>query len=129
MSYFLSHRFLMKLTNELVTIELKNGTIIYGTITGVDISMNTHMKNCKITLKGGNPTTIDSISIRGSTIRYYILPDSLNIDSILLDEQKHSKATQIQQINNTQKNAVNKPVSRGRGWGRAGRNSKGRGRT
>mmetsp|Transcript_19771 Transcript_19771/g.74748 ORF Transcript_19771/g.74748 Transcript_19771/m.74748 type:complete len:85 (+) Transcript_19771:56-310(+) len=41
-------RFLMKLTNETVTVELKNGTTCRGTVTGVDISMNTFLRNVKV---------------------------------------------------------------------------------
>ena len=48
---------------------------------GVDISMNTHLKAVKMTVKGKNPVSLDSLSIRGNNIRYYILPDSLNLDT------------------------------------------------
>ena len=92
----------MKLTNETVQIELKNGTIIQGTITGirrmcvsrrslwphqkvaytmhgvrdrvllpvgVDIAMNTHLKNVKLILKGQSAQPLDSMSVRGNQIR------------------------------------------------------------
>eukprot|EP01110_Echinostelium_bisporum_P000864 TRINITY_DN12128_c0_g1_i1.p1 TRINITY_DN12128_c0_g1~~TRINITY_DN12128_c0_g1_i1.p1 ORF type:complete len:124 (-),score=24.45 TRINITY_DN12128_c0_g1_i1:17-388(-) len=85
-------RFLMKLNNETVTIELKNGTIIHGTITGVDIAMNTHLKTVKMTLKGKNPVNLDHLSIRGNNIRYYLLPDSLNLDTLLVDDAPKLKA-------------------------------------
>ncbi|GJT27390.1 small nuclear ribonucleoprotein Sm D1a [Tanacetum coccineum] len=79
-------RFLMKLNNETVSTELKNGTIVHGTITGVDISMNTHLKTVKLTLKGKNPVTLDHLIVRGNNIRYYILPDSLNMETLLVEE-------------------------------------------
>eukprot|EP01133_Synstelium_polycarpum_P003437 gene3437-3902_t len=76
----------MKLHNETVTIELKNGTIVHGTIAGVDVSMNTHLKTVKLTLKGKNPVNLDTLSIRGNNIRYYILPESLNLGTLLVDD-------------------------------------------
>ncbi|RUS34893.1 hypothetical protein BC938DRAFT_477922 [Jimgerdemannia flammicorona] len=86
------YRFLMKLTNETVTIELKNGTIVHGTITGVDMSMNTHLKTVKMTVKNKDPVNLDTLSIRGNNIRYYILPDSLPLDTLLLDDSPKAKA-------------------------------------
>lgn len=45
-------KFLMKLKNETVTVELKNGTIVMGSINGVDIRMNTFLENVRLTVKG-----------------------------------------------------------------------------
>merc|ERR550519_2019918 len=85
-------RFLMKLSHETVTIELKNGTQVHGTVTGVDVSMNTHLKAVKMTVKNKEPQQLDSLSIRGNNIRYYILPDSLPLDTLLIDDAPRSKA-------------------------------------
>ena len=73
----------MKLSNETVQIELKNGAVVQGTITGVDIAMNTHLKKVKVTPKGKPTMSFDQLSLRGTNIRYYILPDSLNLDTLL----------------------------------------------
>ena len=62
-------RFLMKLSHETVTIELKNGTQVQGTIVGVDIAMNTHLRNVKMTVKNRETVNLDSLSIRGNNIR------------------------------------------------------------
>ena len=53
--------------------------------------MNTHLKTVKLTLKGKNPVTLDHLSVRGNNIRYYILPDSLNLETLLVEETPRVK--------------------------------------
>ncbi|PWY70946.1 Sm-like ribonucleo protein [Aspergillus heteromorphus CBS 117.55] len=84
-------RFLMKCANETVTVELKNGTILHGTITSVSPQMNTSLRTVKMTTKGRDPIPLDTINIRGSTIRYFVLPDSLPLDTLLIDDTPKPK--------------------------------------
>lgn len=100
--------FLKKLKNEQVTVELKNGQTVFGTVSQVTPQMNVVLNN--VQLKDGpsrrsgsnkdhfgssvsasafsfyvkdNSVNLQYINIRGNTIRQIILPDSLNIDTIL----------------------------------------------
>lgn len=88
----------MKCANETVTIELKNGTIVHGTITSVSPQMNTALRAVKMTTKNrsnpgqvGETISLDTINIRGSTIRHFILPDSLPLDTLLIDDTPKPK--------------------------------------
>ncbi|OBT90088.1 hypothetical protein VE02_02503 [Pseudogymnoascus sp. 03VT05] len=108
-------RFLMKCANETVTIELKNGTIVHGTITSVSPQMNTALRTVKMTARGRDPVALDTINLRGSTIRYYILPDSLPLDTLLIDDAPKPK-------NKARKEVADKGgVRGGRGGPRGGR--------
>ena len=79
--------------------------------------MNTYLRNVKATIKGKNPVHHDFLSIRGNNIRYYILPDSLNLDTLLVDDTPKHALSRIQ------------PKSTGRGGrGRGGRGGRGGGR-
>jgi len=112
-------RFLMKLNNETVTIELKNGSVVHGTITGVDMQMNTHLKTVKMTTRNSDPVSLDSLSIRGNNIRYFVLPDSLPLDTLLVDDAPKPK--------NRKKDEA-RGRGRGRGVDRGAGRSRGRGR-
>ena len=79
-------KFLMKLKNETVTIELKNGTSVIGTIVEVDSKMNTHLKLVKVTAKGKPAVTLENYSIRGNNIRHVELPEYLPINTLLEDD-------------------------------------------
>jgi len=71
---------------ETIVDKLKNGTIVHGTIAGVDNSMNTHLKSVKMTMKNREPQSLETLSIRGNNIRMFILPDTLNLDTLLVDD-------------------------------------------
>lgn len=132
----------MKLNNEQVTVELKNGTTVWGTLQSVSPQMNATLTDvtlslpnkvgdsalASIYLSGGfdnvsnktEGTTLQYINIRGNTIRQIILPDSLNLDSLLMDKEfnqlrKTGKVTDLsnrkRKFNN--QNSSNKRVKKG----------------
>lgn len=92
-----------------------SGTIINGTIASVSPQMNTNLRAAKMTPKGGSQISLDHISIRGSEIRYFILPDSLPLDTLLVDDTPKPK-------NKARKETADRgaPLRGGRGGGRGG---------
>ena len=53
---------------------------------GVDMSMNTHLKAVKLTVKGKEAIALDHLTIRGNNIRYFLLPESLPLETLLVDD-------------------------------------------
>jgi small nuclear ribonucleoprotein D1 len=81
--------------------------------------MNTALRTVKMTPRGRDPISLDTINIRGSTIRYFILPDSLPLDTLLIDDTPKPK-------NKARKEVADRG---GRGGGRGGpRGGRGGGR-
>jgi small nuclear ribonucleoprotein D1 len=64
----------------------------FNSILGVDISMNTHLKAVKLTVKGRETIALDHITIRGNNIRYFLLPESLQLETLLVDDTPKVKA-------------------------------------
>ncbi len=99
---------------------------MHGTIASITPSMNTALRTVKMTPRGRDPISLDTINLRGSTIRYYILPDSLPLDTLLIDDAPKPK-------NKARKEAADRggrgaPRGGGRGRGRGGfRGGRGRG--
>ena len=111
-------RFLMKLSNETVTIELKNGTVITGTISGLDQRMNVHLRGVRMTVRNAvDPINLETLTVRGSSIRCFILPEALSLDALLVDDRPKSNRT----APGAQKVRISDSVTtRGRGGGGAG---------
>ncbi|KAG2735137.1 hypothetical protein G9P44_001351 [Scheffersomyces stipitis] len=116
-------RFLMNLpssTNQQVTVELKNGNSVSGQVLSCSPSMNLSLKNIKLIQPYQDPQLLQFINIRGNQIRQIILPDEINIDSILA-----KSVTKIKGSGAGPGRTTSGPPKRGRG---ASRPTRGRGR-
>lgn len=54
--------------------------------------MNTHLKAVKMIVKNQQPIHYETLSVRGNNIRYFILPDSLTLETLLIDDAPKSRA-------------------------------------
>jgi len=93
---------------------------------GVDVAMNTHLKNAKMTVKGQNTVDLDTLSVRGNNVRMIILPDSLNLDTHLVDDIQKQRVPKEKP--GAGRGGISAVRGRGRGRGRGGGRGRGRGR-
>uniref|UniRef100_A0A7N4PMY0 Uncharacterized protein n=1 Tax=Sarcophilus harrisii TaxID=9305 RepID=A0A7N4PMY0_SARHA len=96
---------------ETVTTDVENGTQVHGTTTVVDFSMKS-LKAVKMTLN----RKLETLSIQGNNIGYFILSDNLLLDTLLVGVERKMRSKKRQ------------PVARSQGWGRRQGCSPGRGR-
>lgn len=85
-------KFLYKLIGERLTIELKDGSSVEGTLVNITSNMNVTMQQINwLKPKMGQTIKLDNLNLRGNVIRQIILPDTINIDN-LLNEVNHLRS-------------------------------------
>ena len=91
--------------------------------------MNTHLKTVKVVARNKDPLTLDTISIRGNNIRFFILPDALPLDTLLVDDAPKPKGKRKEDKTKAAVRGGRGLPDRGRGRGGGGRGGpRGRGR-
>ena len=60
-----------------VTLELKGGQLYRGHLMSVEDNMNCLMESVKVTARDGSLTQLDQVFLKGSQIRFFVIPDAL----------------------------------------------------
>lgn len=91
----LFHTFFKTLIGKEITIELKNGLLIQGTLTAVDQFLNVKIDNISVPDPDKYPQflSIKNCFIRGSVVRYIHLP-ATEVDTTSLQEATRKEAIQ-----------------------------------
>lgn len=61
--------------NHVVTIETKSGELYRGYLTHAEDTMNCRLDNVTMTAKDGKVSILEQVYIRGSQVRFIIVPD------------------------------------------------------
>merc|ERR1711976_388387 len=77
-------RILRGIRDEVINVEMKNNENLIGVLNDVDKSMNLNLSCVSVLSSCGDEKAIDSVSIRGGSIRKILLRDSFNVDRELL---------------------------------------------
>ncbi|KZO95499.1 Sm-like ribonucleo protein [Calocera viscosa TUFC12733] len=60
-----------------ISVELKTGQMYRGKLADAEDSLNISLKDITVTGRDGRVSQLDSVYIRGSMIRFFIVPDML----------------------------------------------------
>ena len=77
MSIGLPVKLLHEATGHSVTVELNTGEVYRGILADAEDNMNCQLERATVTSRDGRQTTVERCYIRGSKIRFFIVPDIL----------------------------------------------------
>ncbi|KAF4586019.1 Small nuclear ribonucleoprotein Sm D3 [Ophiocordyceps camponoti-floridani] len=61
----------------IVTLEITNGTTYRGKLLDAEDNMNVQLKDITVTARDGRVSHLEQVYIRGSHVRFFIIPDML----------------------------------------------------
>lgn len=77
MSVGIPIKLLHEASPHIVTVELRMGDVYRGTLASVEDNMNVQLKRVTMTRRDGKVSNLEHVFIRGSKVRFFILPDIL----------------------------------------------------
>jgi small nuclear ribonucleoprotein D3 len=60
-----------------VTVELQTGQSYRGRLTTLEDNMNCQLKEVTLTARDGHQSALEHVFIRGSQVRFFVVPDNL----------------------------------------------------
>lgn len=90
------------LVGDTVTIELKNSSVVTGTLASIDQTMTAHLTGAKVVPSRGEPELHDELTVRGMNVRLFLLSDSTDVDVLL----KKAEANEKKSHERAKKNSV-----------------------
>ncbi|CAE6445200.1 Small nuclear ribonucleoprotein Sm D3 Short=Sm-D3 [Rhizoctonia solani AG-1 IB] len=61
----------------IITVELKSGALYRGKLADAEDSLNISLRDITVTGRDGKVSQLDQVYIRGSMVRFFIVPDML----------------------------------------------------
>ncbi|KAJ0116150.1 small nuclear ribonucleoprotein sm d3 [Diaporthe amygdali] len=119
----------IKLLNEaqghIITLELDSGTTYRGKLIEAEDNMNIQLKDITVTARDGRVSHLEQVYIRGSHVRFFIVPDMLRYAEPLTAQNKNPTSSSKNSVANVRTRVSrNAPMfksrnARGRGVGLA----------
>ena len=77
MSIGIPIKLLHEAENHVVTVELKNGELYRGYLMESEDTMNMRLDDVYITKRNGKIVRLEQVFVRGSQVRFIVMPDNL----------------------------------------------------
>ena len=91
MSFSIPIRLLHAAVGHKLTVELTTGDVYQGDLLLAEDNINLHLFNTKHLSRDGKGEQLDQVYVRGSHIRFLVLPDLIQFDPVLERQGKGQK--------------------------------------